>query len=300
MRIVTRPDFDGIACAVVISDAEEITEPTRWLEPGEIQNGSVDIKENDIMANLPFDDRCRLWFDHHVSNPPGKDFSGAFKIAPSAAGVVYEYYKDKNRLSGNFDELVYHTDIIDSARFTKDQVVHPEQYPYIILSMTVKNNHVSDADYWERLVSLLSRKDIDTVLADDDVSRRIAQATEENALYEDLLKKYTKIERNVSITDFRSVETPLIYSGNKFLSYYLFPEIIASIKINYNQRDTSKVMVGIGKSIFNDKLRVNIGRLLLKFGGGGHAGAGGCTLDADTADDKIARIIKTIQENREI
>ena len=106
MRIVTRPDFDGIVCAVFIGLAKNITEPVKWIEPGDVQQGIADIKHGDIMANLPYDARCSVWFDHHISNIPLTNVPGAFKIAPSAAGIVYKYYKEKGILKKDFEELV--------------------------------------------------------------------------------------------------------------------------------------------------------------------------------------------------
>jgi len=94
MRIVTRPDFDGVVCAALLYEAEKITEPVKWVRPNDVQKGRVDIRKGDIMANLPYDERCSLWFDHHYSNRINRPFKGAFKLAPSAAGVIFEYYKD--------------------------------------------------------------------------------------------------------------------------------------------------------------------------------------------------------------
>ena len=119
-RIVTRPDFDGVVCAVLLRCAKNITSKIKWAEPNEIQAGKIKIFKNDIMANLPYSPECCLWFDHHISNKPSHKFNGAFAIAPSAAGVIYKYYR--KILDNRFDELVLNTDIIDSADLTKDQV----------------------------------------------------------------------------------------------------------------------------------------------------------------------------------
>ena len=54
MRIVTRPDFDGIVCAVLLRKAENIDRDILWTEPDEIQKGQVNIFTDDIMANLPW------------------------------------------------------------------------------------------------------------------------------------------------------------------------------------------------------------------------------------------------------
>ena len=299
MRIVTRPDFDGIVCAVLISRAERIKGPVNWLEPGDVQNGQADIKEGDIMANLPYDARCTLWFDHHVSNRPESEVAGAFKIAPSAAGVVYEYYRKQGKLENDgYDRLVHWADIIDAAELTEDHVLYPEKYPYVILSMTVRNRDESDPPYWEKLVDLLKHRSIEEVMENEEVKTRKETIIRENRAWESILRENSVIHDGICVTDFRHYEDPP--SGNRFLAYSIFPETIATIKIRYADPDKDKVLVSIGHSIFNDKCRVNVGRLLSKYGGGGHKGAGGCTLDTAVADRKIRELLTVMRENRPV
>jgi len=298
MRIVTRPDFDGIVCAVLIYEAEEIDAPILWIEPGQVQNGDAGIREGDIMANLPHDPRCSVWFDHHISNETEKKIAGAFRIAPSAAGVAYDYYKKANRIKKNFDELIHWTDIIDAADLNKHQVLCPEAYPYILLSMAVKNRDESDPPFWNRLVALLREKSIEEIMEDPEVKKRCNGVVEENRLYVDILKKHTIIHGNtISVTDFRSMET--VPSGNRFLTYSLFPKTHASVKIRYANGDKDIVLLSIGRSIFNPGCRVNVGKLLSNYGGGGHAGAGGCTITALDAERIIHEILLVLGANRE-
>ena len=298
MRIVTRPDFDGIVCAVLICEAQEITEPILWVEPSQVQNREAEIREGDIMANLPHDPRCSVWFDHHYSNAMDLQVEGAFKIAPSAAGVAYEYYLNKGLLEPRFDELVRETDIIDAAELSKDQVLHPENYPYILLSMTVKNRDDSDPPYWNRLVDLLRHKSIRQVMDDPQVKERCRLVVEENRAFVGILQEYTTVLGHVSVTDFRSMDQAA--TGNRFLTYSLFPETIVSVKIRFDDKDRDTVILSIGHSIFNPGCRVNVGKLLAGYGGGGHAGAGGCSLNADSADETIQEILEILQENQPI
>lgn len=296
MRIVTRPDFDGIVCAVLLRAAENIHSDIYWVEPGEIQAGKASISTGDILANLPYAPGCSLWFDHHISNVPDHPVPGAFKIAPSAAGVIYRYYQDRRKLGTQFDDLVKNTDIIDAADLTREQVRHPEKYPYILLSMTVKNDGYKDMGYWNRLVMMLMTQSIDEILDDTDVRHRCDQVIRENDAYEAHLTRHTRIRHRISITDFRSLDR--VPHGNRFLSYCLFPDSIASVKIRYSDPEKKFIQISVGKSIFNRQCRTNIGRLLAQFGGGGHDGAGGCTLDAAVADKTINLILNTLFENR--
>jgi hypothetical protein len=297
MRIVTRPDFDGIVCAVLLRKALHIVTDIYWVEPGEIQTGKVHVQKGDIISNLPYVQGCDLWFDHHISNKIPDKIKGAFDIAPSAAGVIYKYYQAKGKLDNQYDELVQNTDIIDAALLNQDQVRHPEKYPYILLSMTIKNQACKDRPYWNVLVDLLMETSIQKILEVPDVKKRCDGVIKENIAYESHMTLHTKIRHNISITDFRSLDP--VPEGNRFLTYSLFPESIASVRIRFAGPDRNQVQLSVGHSIFNKQCQVNIGKLLARFGGGGHAGAGGCTLDSETADQKIGQILDVLFQNKE-
>lgn len=296
MRIVTRPDFDGIVCAVLLRQALASSLPIYWIEPNDIHSDTADIRDGDIIANLPWHPHAYLWFDHHISNKPSRDVPGAFDIAPSAAGVIHKYYKSRNLLDNRFDELVEETDIIDSADLTREQVKSPEDYPYLILSMTIKNNDFQDIPYWEDLVEMLGEADIDTILKDPGVARRCSAVIEENKAFKHYLETYTTMVERISVTDFRPLEN--VPSGNRFLTYSLFADSIASVKIRYAGQDKEHVLISVGHSIFNRECRVNVGTMLACYGGGGHCGAGGCTLNTRNAQEKIDEIVDILKANQ--
>lgn len=293
MRIVTRPDFDGVVCAALLFEAEEITEPIQWVEPNDMQKGAVSVQPGDIIANLPYHEDCSLWFDHHYTNQPENSFEGAYKMAPSAAGVIYEYYGDI--WSRNYDELIRETDRIDSADLTMDEVLHPENYPYILLSMTLTGRDKSDAAYWNRVVDLLRTRDIDAILQDLEVQNRCRQVIEQNRVFKSLLEDNSRLIEQVTVTDFRPLaEAP---QGNRFLVYSLYPQAVVSVKIRYEGADKRKVIIGVGHSIFNRNCKVNVGLMLAGFGGGGHRGAGSCTVPADQAEEAVDTIVGTLLKN---
>lgn len=296
MRIVTRPDYDGIVCAVLLYEALGITQEIFWTEPNEVQTGSAPIQDGDILANLPHDARCSVWFDHHVSNTPDVPVEGGFEIAPSAAGVVYRYYQNQGKLDHTYDDLVEWTDAIDSADLSMEQVLHPENYDHVILSMTIQNRGYEDIPYWNHLVDLLRRLPMDQVMADAQVKERVARAIEQNQTFSRHLTDHTQIHGQISVTDFRDLDP--VPSGNRFLTYCLFPETMASIKIRYKGPEKDKVLISVGHSIFNKVCRVNTGHMLSRYGGGGHFGAGGCTLEPDTAQTHIDEILALLLKNQ--
>ena len=286
MRIVTRPDFDGVVCAALLYEAEDITESVKWVEPSDIQKRMIEIKTGDIIANLPYNEKCSLWFDHHYTNRISRSFNGAFKIAPSAAGIVFEYYQDK--LKQDYSELIQATNKIDSANLSMNEVLHPENYPYILLSMTISGRSDADEVYWNRVVDLIRRLEIDSIINDQAVKERCRTVNNNNKKYKDFLKKYTRTKSHVTITDFRSLnETP---DGNRFLAYSLFPQSVVNVKIRYDDKERQRIALSIGHSIFNKNCNVNVGLLLSRFEGGGHQSAASCRFHTSKADDYIPLI----------
>ena len=293
MRIVTRPDFDGIVCAVLLYEAMDIRQAVRWVEPNALQRGMVEIRKGDIIANLPYDDRCSFWFDHHYTNRIYRSFRGVFKIAPSAAGIIFDHFKD--RFKRDYSELVTATDKIDAAELSLDEVLHPERHGYVLLSMTVVNGGEPDEPYWSKLIDLLRSKDIQSVLDDPEVKERCRRVIEENEKYSVYLKKYTRTDKHVSISDFRNLEN--IPAGNRFLVYSLFPDSFVNMRIRYEKSDKEMTAVSIGHSIFNRQCNVNAGLLLADFEGGGHRGAASTRFRSSKADDYLPRIIEALQKN---
>ncbi len=293
MRIVTRPDFDGVVCAVLLIDALGIKEPVNWAEPSALQRGQVEIRKGDIIANLPYDDKCTLWFDHHYTNEVDHPFKGAFKIAPSAAGIIFEHYQD--RFKRDYSELVTATDKIDSADLTLDEVCQPEKYGYVLLSMTVCDGDYPNEFYWNRLVNLIGKYDLGQILKDPEVKRRCQDVVNQNEQYAVQLKANTRLEKHVAITDFRHLEkTP---TGNRFLVYALFPESFVHVRIRREDQNKEMIAVSVGHSIFNPHCKVNAGLLLADFKGGGHYGAAGARFHASKAEEFIPLIIDALLKN---
>jgi len=296
MRIVTRSDFDSVVCAVLLYEALDIQEPVKWAEPSEIQKGLVDIHEGDIIANLPYAPNCSLWFDHHYSNQGEQTFTGAFRLAPSAAGIIFDYYRGK--FLRDYTELVQAADKIDSADLTHEEVLYPEHHPYILLSMTISSQNSADEPYWNHLVDLLRVQPIHTVMEDETVKARCEAAIRENIAYRTYLKDYTQRIGHVAVTDFRALSPPP--AGNRFLVYFLFPECSVQAKIRLDANQPDMVMVSVGHSIFNRTCEVNIGQLLARFEGGGHRAAGACRFHASKAEAYIPKILDALLKNKDL
>jgi hypothetical protein len=255
-----------------------------------MQNGTLDLSGAEVVANLPLNGPCALWFDHHVSNKPDQAYDGLFRVAPSAAGLIYEYFTD--RLGAAYQELVRQTDKIDSAQLTLDEILRPEAYPFVLLSMTVFSRHPSDLSYCDHLVSLLRSRSIDHVMKDKQVIRRCRQVVANNREYEVFLRRFTVMQAHISITDFRSLMPAP--DGNRFLVYSLFPDAVVNVKV-FNENN--QTVIKLGHSILNRGCHVNVGQLLATYGGGGHKGAGACRVEPAQGDQILQKIIQILIKN---
>jgi len=279
-----------LVSAALLSVVEDVTR-YRFIEPGPFQAGEGEVTAEDLIANLPYRAGCLLWFDHHITNKlKGVDFRGAWREAPSAARVVYEYYNKDGSL-GAWAELIAETDRIDSAALTMDDIRNPNGY--VLVSMTVEGKRPQDEPYWLHLINLLRRNDRARLLKDPEVERRCEEFKLINEEYGQALSLYSDLVGNVLVTDFRKVFHG--EPGNRFLAYALFPKCDTWVKISDYAADPSRVHLAVGHSIFSRANPVNVGELMAKFGGGGHRGAGTCRPKVEAAEIALKEIIGTLK-----
>jgi oligoribonuclease NrnB/cAMP/cGMP phosphodiesterase (DHH superfamily) len=286
MRILTRADFDGVACVFLLRQVFGADTPVAWTEPNAMDRGKVEVRSGDILANLPFDPRCSFWFDHHPTNKGEHEFEGRFRTAPSAARVIYEYYED--RLSG-FSELVAYADKIDTADFSAEEISAPEKHPYIILSMILPDEPP------DTLINGLGAAGIDALLRQDDMQNKIAQFTAQSEVLKAFLLSHVQVSKGVALLDTRGQEdTPL---GNKFLVYSLFPHVYVSVKVRADKWNEGNDVISIGHSIVNRTCNVHAGLLVSQYSGGGHRGAGSCSFESHKTDAYLEEILDILSRN---
>jgi nanoRNase/pAp phosphatase (c-di-AMP/oligoRNAs hydrolase) len=300
MRLVTRGDMDGLTSAVIITLKEPVDEIV-LIHPQDITDKKVEIRRDDILANVPYHPNAGLWFDHHLltdsNEKPPADFKGRYRIAPSAARLVYEYYLEKYpndpellRLS----KLVDETDRLDAAQLTPDDVNNPRDY--ILLGYTIDSRTGLGyfEGYFNKLVQWLKRMTIEQVLQQPEVKERVDRIRREQEEFKRLLQRNSFQLKNVVVTDLREIDR--LPAGNRFLVYTLFPETNVSLRVHWGPAHHS-VIAAVGHSIFNRTCKTSVGDLMSRYGGGGHQGAGTCVLPLDKAADAIDEILFELQAN---
>ena len=299
-RLVTRSDFDGLVCAMLLRELDMIGD-IKFVHPKDVQDGKIDISENDITTNLPFDPRVGIAFDHHESElirNKKEDYEDKYIIdgnAKSAARVVYDYYGGKDRFTRVSDEIMLAVDKGDSADFTEEEILNPTGWVLMNFLMDARTGlgrfhdfRISNYDLMMKLIDFCVDHDINDVLELPDVKERVDLYFEQQELFKEQLKKITTIEDKVAVIDLRNEET--IYAGNRFMVYAMWPEIELSVHVAWGFKKQNTAVM-IGKSIINRNSDFNIGELCLSYGGGGHANAGTCQLDNDKIDEELPVII---------
>jgi nanoRNase/pAp phosphatase (c-di-AMP/oligoRNAs hydrolase) len=293
MRLVTRGDLDGVTAAVLLTSMEPVTE-IELIHPQDITDGKFEIRDGDLMANLPYHPKAALWFDHHeltASNlRPPAGFRGRHQIAPSVARVIYDYYASEKL--GRFAHLVGETDRFDSAQLTREDVLEPKGVVLLGFTIDSRTGLGRFKDYFKELVEWLKTMPVEQVLEQPEVRRRVAAITEQNAAFLALLRAHSRQSGNVVLTDFRDTEQAPV--GNRFLVYTLFPETNISLRAQWGPGKKFVAMT-LGHNIFNRTSQANCGQICSDYGGGGHRGAGACTLEPETADAKIAEIVARLR-----
>ena len=302
-RLVTRSDFDGLACAMMLKELKLIDE-IKFVHPKDMQDGKIELTKNDISTNLPYDPRVSLAFDHHeseVDRLKAIETGGKLIIDPharSAARVVYDYYGGKKAFPRISDELIEAVDKGDSADFTLEEILDPKGWVLLHFLMDARTGlgrfrefRISNYDLMMELIDYCLEHSIDEILELPDVKERVDLYFEQAELFKAQLERIAKVHGKVVVLDLRNEET--IYAGNRLQVYALFPETQMSVHVTWGFRKQNTAVM-IGKSIINKGSKVNIGDLCLKYGGGGHANAGTCQLENGVVDAELPNIIEAL------
>lgn len=303
-RLITRSDFDGLACAVLLKEMNMISE-IKFVHPKDMQDGKIEVTARDITTNLPYVPGVHLAFDHHSSetirNENIQQNHIIDPLAPSAARVVYNYFGGFDRFASISKEMMEAVDKADSAQFSMDDVLNPQGWTLLSFLMDArtglgrfKDFNISNYELMMHLIDYCKNHSIEEILELPDVKERVDLYFEQSSKFQDQIKRCATVYNNLVVLDLRNEET--IYAGNRFTIYALFPECNISIHTMWGLKQQN-IVFAVGKSIFNRTSKTNIGELMLKYGGGGHMNAGTCQINKAVADDVLKELIAQITAN---
>ena len=297
MRLLTRADFDGLACGALLKELGVIKH-WKYVHPKDIQDGLVEVTDQDVLANIPYVEGCKMWFDHHSSEAErlSRDivFEGESRLADSAARIIYDYYGGRNKLN-QFDAMIRAVDKLDAAKLSQEEILNPTGWVLLGFIMDPRTGlgrfrdfRISNYALMETLIDECATKSIDEILENPDVKERIDHYFEQDALFRSMLAAHTRIDGNLIISDLRGVET--IYAGNRFLIYSLYPAQNISIWL-VDGKGGETCTIAVGHSILNRTCKTDVGALMLQYGGGGHFQVGTCQVPCAETDRVVAELI---------
>ena len=303
-RLVTRSDFDGLVCAVLLKHLDLIDDIT-FVHPKDMQDGEIDITNRDITTNLPYVASAHMVFDHHESETRRNDTSVDNYVidpdAPSAARVVWKHYGGHDAFPAEWDEMMSAVDKADSAQYSMEEVLNPQKWELLNMLMDSRTGlgrfrefRISNYQLMMSLIDACRNNTIEQILAMDDLKERIDLYESQKELFQDQLERCSTVHDNLVVLDLRDED--VIYAGSRFSIYAKFPQCNISIHQMWGFQQQN-VVFATGKSIFDRSCQTNVGDLMLKFGGGGHAAAGTCQVTTENADQIRAALICEINLN---
>ena len=300
--MVTRSDFDGLVCAVLLKELDMIDD-IKFVHPKDMQDGTILISGTDITTNLPYVDGVHLAFDHHsseVSRADGKTPENHIidPEAPSAVRVVFDHYGGKDKFPSISDDMMDAVDKGDSAQFSEDEILNADGWPLLNYLMDARTGlgrfrdfKVSNYNLMMQLINYCRDHTVDEILALPDVAERVDLYNDHLESSKEQIKRCTTVHGNLAVLDLREEE--VIEATNRFMIYALFPDINISIHVMWGLNKLN-IVFATGKSIVNRTSNTNIGDLMLKYDGGGHENAGTCQVDVDDAERVLGELIEQI------
>lgn len=304
-RLITRSDMDGLVCGILLKELDIIDDIT-FAHPKDMQDGLIEVTEDDITTNLPYVEGVYLAFDHHASEVTrvGGRYSNHVidSTAPSAARVVYDYFGGKERFPNISEDMMVAVDKADSAAFSREDILDPKGWELLSFLMDARTGLGRFRDFnisnYQLMMQLIDycrlNNNIDSILALPDVKERVDLFKSHAAKAREQIERCARVNKNLVVLDLRNEDT--IYASNRFMIYALFQQCNISCHVMWGKNQQNTVFA-IGKSILNKSSKTNVGELCLSYGGGGHQAAGTCQVANEDAEQKLNEIIATINKD---
>ena len=300
-RLVTRSDFDGLVCAVLLNELDLIDD-IKFVHPKDMQDGKIEIGARDITTNLPYVPGAHIAFDHHLSETLRNTGERKNHIidpkAPSAARVVYDYYGGKQAFPNITDDMMEAVDKADSAQYSRDEILNPTGWVLLNYLMDARTGlgrfrefRISNYTLMMDLIKYCRNHGIDDILTLPDVRERVDLYNDHAEKAKVQIMRCSTVHNNLVVLDLRNEET--IYATNRFMIYALFPQTNISIHVLWGLQQQNTVFA-TGKSILDRSSKTNVGELMLQYGGGGHHAAGTCQVANDQAAATLQALITKI------
>jgi len=304
-RLVTRSDFDGLICAVLLKELDLI-DNIKFVHPRDVQINRVKIDSNDISTNLPYSPGAHLVFDHHMSETirilgQKPDNYIIDPHAPSASRVVFNYYGGKKAFPKISEEMIQAVDKADAAQFTREEILSPKGWVLLNYLMDPRSGlgryrhfRIPNYELMMMLIDSCKNHTIEEILELPDVKERIDLYFQHQRASMEQIEKCSKVHGNVVVLDLRHEDE--IFLSNRFVHDALYPECNVLIYVIWGLQRQNTVLA-VRKSIIDRSAKTHIGELMLEYGRGIAIKRGTCQVPNDEADRVLQELLKRINED---
>ena len=297
-RLVTKCDIDGLASGILLKEMDLIDRIV-FCHPRDIEKGAFEISAEDITAGLPYREIVHLAFDYYAGRATGNPTNLVVdNTMPSTSRVIYNYYGKQNFQNVSQDLLT----VVDkgiSADLSMDEILYPSGWillNYLIDQRTGLDNFskfsMSNAELIAKLSDWCREYNIWEVLSLPEVEERLDSYFSCIDSYKSQILRCSSLHNNLVVVDMR--EENVIYPGNRFMTYALFPECNVSLQIMRHPSGTKTTFI-VGKSFIDRSLSIDVGRIMKANGGGGHLNAGTCEADNVNAENVMNTLIRALK-----
>ena len=189
-------------------------------------------------------------------------------------------------------------DKVDSGDLTIDEIQNPTGWILIGFLMDPRPGlwrwrqfTIPNYALMEKLMIACKDKSTEEILSMPDVVERIEIYNEQTEKFKEMVLAHTKTDGNLIITDLRGVDP--IYTGNRFMIYSMYPEQNISAWI-VDGKGGQGCSAAVGYSILNKTSKVNVGSLMLKYGGGGHEKVGTCQFTNENMESDLPKMLSEL------
>ena len=302
-KLLTRADLDGIMSATLLKKFGMVDD-IEFCHPKDMQDGKIEVTDNNIITNLPYNENAHFVFDHHFSEDVRaynrKSNHIINPVAKSATRVIYEYFGGADKFPKEWGDMLDSVDKADSGNVTEEEIKNPKGWlmlnylldPRTGLGRYDSKFRLKNFDFMRYVIDLIqSTSDIQEILDAPDVKARVDFYMVEQEKFIEQLKRCSTVKDKVVIVNYKDEDE--IHVGNRFMVYTLFPQCNVSIH-KIMSKDKTKTVFAVGKSVINRTSQLNVAELMAEHGGGGHRNAGTCQVLHSEADKVLENIIENL------
>ena len=301
-RLITRSNFDGIVNTALLQKINLIDD-ILYVHPKDVQEGKVAVTDQDIVSNLPYVENAFMAFDHQLDMPEVMKLNknhALFTDVSSVSEIIFDYYGGEEVFGKEVSAMVEAANRSKRTDFSKEEVLSPRGWDQLIFLTDprtglghFKSFRISNKALMKKLPQLLLTYDIEALLQTPDVKERVDLCEKYHEDFIAQLKRVTKVKEGIAVIDLRAEE--VVYPGNRYMVYALFPEVEVSVHILRGVENKNSVFA-LGKSIFHKHEALNMRDIASVYHGGGHSDAATCQVAHHESDAVLHDIVSRLQQ----